>query len=294
MGDSKNFDDLVETALTNPDPETRQKAALRLYILEGDGSAAALVKLYSKSNDLMIKKIVIQSLGNRGAGEQLATIAQTEQSPELRQMANEGIKQLKGNIVKLELTDGEKLNRLELIGKAQLLYEQAKEAPDSHEIELRSAKDLQGRMPPPPPPPPPPSDAMTVAAGQEFKPIVGDRGESMFDLLREAVDANMRRDTSFFERVLDEDYKETGPSGETLNKAQAIAEVKRLDYAIKKFEFDDLSVSGAENSAFATFLGTVYFQTNGHDSTAQFRYTVNFIKRNGQLKIAAIHMTQKH
>jgi hypothetical protein len=133
---------------------------------------------------------------------------------------------------------------------------------------------------------------MTVAAGQEFKPVVGDGG--MFDLLREAADASIRRDTSFFERVLDEDYRETGPNGETLNKAQAIAEVKRLDLTMKKFEFDDLSVSGNNHSAFATFLGTVYFQANGQDSTAQYRYTVNFIRRDGQWKIAAIQMTQKH
>jgi beta-lactamase regulating signal transducer with metallopeptidase domain len=145
----------------------------------------------------------------------------------------------------------------------------------------------------PPPPPPPPSELMTIAAGQEIKPIVA-RGESMFDLLREAVDANMRRDTAFFERVLDENYIETAPNGATMNKAQAIADVKRLDYTIKKFEFDDLNISGNEHSAFATFLGTVYFETNGQDSTAQFRYTVNFIKREGQLKIAAIHLTQKH
>lgn len=286
--DSKNFDDLVETALTNPDPETRQKAVLRLHILEGDGSAAALAKLYNKSNDPMIKRMVIQSLGARGANEQLATIAQTEQSPEFRQMANETIKSLKEK----------KLIHVEILKDLTLIDDQAKDAAGNQEIELKNpllvVTDGQGRMPPPPPPPPPPSDAMTVAAGQEFKPIVGARGESMFDLLREAVDASIRRDTSFFERVLDEDFRETVANGETLNKAQAIAEVKRLDYAIKKFEFDDLSVSGNEHSAFATFLGTVYFQANGQDSTAQFRYTVNFIKRDGQLKIAAIHMTQKH
>jgi beta-lactamase regulating signal transducer with metallopeptidase domain len=147
----------------------------------------------------------------------------------------------------------------------------------------------------PPPPPPPPSKLMTVEAGQELKPIVRRyRGESIFDLLREAADANIRRDTSFFERVLDEDFKGIEPNGETMNKEQTIADVKRLDYTIKKFEFDDLSVSGDERNSFATFLGTVYFQANGQDSTAQFRYTVNFIKRDGQLKIAAIHMTQKH
>jgi beta-lactamase regulating signal transducer with metallopeptidase domain len=158
----------------------------------------------------------------------------------------------------------------------------------------KTVDGVQDDAPPPPsPPPPPPSKMMTVAVGQELKPIVG-RGESVFDLLREAADANIRRDTSFFERVLDEDYIETGPNGETLNKAQAIAEVKRLDLTIKKFEFDDLSVSGNNHSAFATFLGTVYFQANGQDSTAQFRYTVNFIKQDGQLKIAAVHMTQKH
>jgi beta-lactamase regulating signal transducer with metallopeptidase domain len=293
--DSKNFDDLVEMALTNPDLEIRQKAVLRLYIIEGSGTAAALAEVYKKSNDPAIKGMVIRCFGRRGESEQLAAIAQTEQSPEFRRMANEAIKYIKENTVDLELIPVENLKFLKHF---TVIDDQAKDAAGNQEIELKKpllvVTEGQGRMPPPPPPPPPPSDAMTVAAGQEFKPIVGARGESMFDLLREAVDANIRRDTSFFERILDEDYRETGPNGETLNKAQAIAEVKRLDLTIKKFEFDDLSVSGNNHSAFATFLGTVYFQANGQDSTAQFRYTVNFIKRDGQLKIAAVHMTQKH
>jgi beta-lactamase regulating signal transducer with metallopeptidase domain len=296
MGDSRNFDDLVETALTNPDPERRQKAVFRLHILEGAGSAAALVKLYNKSNDPMIKRMVIQSLGGRGAKDQLATIAQNEQSPEFRQMANEAIKYLKENTVDVALFPVENLN---LLKDVSVFDGQAKDAAGNQVIELKKpllfVTDGQGRTPPPPPPPPPPpSDAMTVTAGQEFKPLVGARGESMFDLLREAADANIRRDTSFFERVLDEDFSETLPNGETLNKAQAIAEVKRLDLTIKKVEFDDLSVSGNNHSAFVTFLGTLYIQTNGQDSTAQFRCTVNFIRRDGQLKIAAIQMTQKH
>src|SRR5262249_50005310 len=82
---------------------------------------------------------------------------------------------------------------------------------------------------PPPPPPPPPPTKMTVEAG---KPLPwtrwGQDSNSVFALLREAVDASMRHDASFYERVLDEDYIETGPSGETLNKEQAIADVKNL------------------------------------------------------------------
>ena len=52
----------------------------------------------------------------------------------------------------------------------------------------------------------------------------------------------------------------TGPSGEAFNKEQAIADIKRMDYTITKFEFDDLNVSGSDRMAVATFLGTVYFQ----------------------------------
>jgi hypothetical protein len=112
-------------------------------------------------------------------------------------------------------------------------------------------------------------------------------------LLREAADASMRRDTEFFDRVLDDDYRETGPNGEIMNKAQAIADVKRMDHTISKFEFDDLNISGSPHMAFATFLGTVYFQSGGVESTIQYRYTINFIERDGQLKIAAIHMSRK-
>jgi ketosteroid isomerase-like protein len=67
-----------------------------------------------------------------------------------------------------------------------------------------------------------------------------------------------------------------------------------MDRTIKNVQFDDLSVSGDENVSFATFMLTVYFEANGQDTTAQYRYTVNFIKRDGELKIAAAHITQKN
>ncbi|MGH9845283.1 MAG: hypothetical protein ACREEM_41750 [Blastocatellia bacterium] len=38
---------------------------------------------------------------------------------------------------------------------------------------------------------------------------------------------------------------------------------------------------------------TVYFEADGQESTMQYRYTVNFIKWDGQLKITAIHMSLK-
>ena len=284
--DSRNFDDLVETALTNPDPGTRQNAVLRLYMVDGSGTAAALAEVYKKSNDPAIKRMVIRCFGQRRETDQLAMIAQTEHSPEFRQMANEAIKDLKVDAFVMDPPSG----------YFMVIDGKLRDVSGSPEVKVKKAPLIvslaQGI--PPPYPPPPPSDAMTVAAGQELKPIVDARENSVYDLLREAADANIRRDTSFFQRVLVDDFRETLPNGETLNKAQVIGALKRLDMAIKKVEFDDLSVSGDEHSSFATFLGTVYFQVNGQDSTAQFRCTVNFIKRDGQLKIAAIQMTQKN
>src|SRR5262249_57531833 len=140
---------------------------------------------------------------------------------------------------------------------------------------------LEDEEPPPPPPPPPPSPLeMTVESDKEFAPLRWQRdSDSVFALLREIAYASMRRDTEFFERVLDDDYVGVGPDGEVRNKAEQIAEVKRPDFTIKKFEFDDLRVSGNEDVSFATFLATVHYQVNGQDSTAQYRYTVNFIKK---------------
>jgi beta-lactamase regulating signal transducer with metallopeptidase domain len=272
LGDNKAFDELIEIALRNPDAELRRLAAIRLTELEGDGSTAAMVELYNKSDDPLVKTMVIDTLGRISEIEPLTKIALSDPSPEYRQRALERIRWLK-------------------------------ETSESRDVKVWDVSGLQDELnklssepqaPPPPPPPPPPPGEMTVEAG---KPLTQMRwhkdGDSVFTLLREAAYANMRRDTSFFERVLDEEFIETGPNGETLNKAQAIADVKRLDYAIKKFEFDDLSVSGNDGMAFATFLGTVYFESNGQESTVQYRYTVNFIKKDGQLKVAAIHMSRK-
>src|SRR5262245_31142138 len=119
---------------------------------------------------------------------------------------------------------------------------------------------------------------MTVESDKALTPLRWHKdSDSVFALLREIAYASMQRDSAFFERVLDDDYVGIGPDGETRNKAEEIAEVKRLGQ-IKKFEFDELRVSGNDDMAFATFLATVSSQANGQDSTAQYRYTINFTK----------------
>src|SRR6266542_848692 len=272
LGERKAFDELIDMAVRDPDAEMRRLAAIQLTELEGDGSTEAMFDLFNKSNDPEVKAMVIDTLAWISEIEPLTKIALSDPSPEFRLRALYRIKWLK-------------------------------ETSESGDVKAWDVSALQGQLnelsqeppaPPPPPPPPPSPLEMTVESDKAFTPLRWDKdSDSVFVLLREIAYASMRRDAAFFERILGDDYVGVGPDGATRNKAEEIAEVKRLD-SIKKFEFDDLRVSGNDDVAFATFLATVHFQTNGQDSTAQYRYTVNFIKRDGQLKIAAIHMTLKH
>jgi BlaR1 peptidase M56/uncharacterized protein DUF4440 len=277
LGDSRAFNDLIEMALRNPDEELRRLAAVRLTELEGDGGTEAMFHLYTQSDDPQVKTLVIDTLGRTGEIETLAKIALFDPSAEHRRRALERVKWLKEN----SDSGNTKLRNI------------PQDLQDQLQHRLNKLQN-QPAAPPPPQPPPPPPGEMTVEAGKALTQMRWHKdGDSVFALLREAASANMRRDTAFYERVLGDDFVGIGPDGEAGNKAETIAEIKRLDREIKKFEFDDLSVSGNEQFAFATFLATVYFQAHGQESTAQFRYTVNFTKIDGQLKIAAIQVTQK-
>ncbi|MBS1786650.1 MAG: DUF4440 domain-containing protein [Acidobacteria bacterium] len=268
LGDNKAYNQLIEMALHNPDAELRRLAAIKITEIEGDGSTDAMLELYRKTDDLEVKQMIVETFARTSEIEPLTKIALTDSSPEMRARALSRIKWLKENSESADV--------------------RAWNVPGLQE-QLNTLQDQ-----PPPPPPPPPTEEMTVEAGKPLNPLRWQRDKnSIFALLREAVSANINHDTAFFERVLDDDYVSTGPSGETMNKAQVIADVKRLDYTVKKFEFDDLRISSFDGGAFATFLGTVYFQTNGVDSTVQYRYTINFIERNGELKIAADHLSRK-
>jgi len=272
LGDNKAYSDLIEIGLRNPDTELRRLAAIQLTELEGDGSTDAMVELYWMTDDPEVKAMVIETLARISEIEPLTKIALSDPSPEYREQALTRIKWLK------ETSDHGDI-------KAWNVPEIQKQ--------LNKLQD-QPPAPPPPPPPPPSAAEMTIEAGKPLAPLRWHQDKnSVFALLREAVNASFNHDAAFYERVLDEDYLSIGPSGETLNKAEVIADTKRLDHVFKKFEFDDLRVSASGDMAFATFLGTVYFDTGGQTSTVQYRYTVNFIEKDGQLKIVADHISRK-
>jgi beta-lactamase regulating signal transducer with metallopeptidase domain len=142
--------------------------------------------------------------------------------------------------------------------------------------------------------PPTPIEEMTVVAGRELKPIVGNDKGPVFDLLRTMFDAALRRDTSVLERVLDDNFIRTDPNGRVRNKAQCIAEDLNPNFnPAKKFEFADISVRGTPDLAIATFQGTAYMEATGQGDSAQFRYTVGCVKRGVEWKVLTFHASVK-
>jgi beta-lactamase regulating signal transducer with metallopeptidase domain len=161
-----------------------------------------------------------------------------------------------------------------------------------------SGKDRKRDEPPPPPPPPPKHTRSTQPlngsgiVGKILEEDPNDRN-IVLALLRESGDAAIRRDTSFFERVLADDYEYIGPSGQVSSKAEDIATIKHQKVKITKVDIDNLRLKGEGNSMVATFLHTAYYEDDGQEKNLQFRTTVNFLKRQGGWQIVGWHQSLK-
>ncbi|HKQ79678.1 MAG TPA: nuclear transport factor 2 family protein [Blastocatellia bacterium] len=266
ISERQGYDGLVQTALT--DPELSRDALSRLIFFDRDKNTGALVKLYQQSSDPIVKEIIIHSLGRRLAVEPLTAISQTDPSPEFRQLASSTLKWLQESEGANELKLREELNN-----RARL-----------------SRRDV----PPPLPPPPPPSKAsLAVSSDSEPQPR-SDQASNWggFALLREVVYAQLRRDPAVLERILADDYIGTDSTGAVYDRAQEISAGRGFDNAARKFEFDNCGVSGDGEISIAQVLGSVYSQAGG-EPIAQYRYNITLGRRQGQMKVVAIHMDRK-
>lgn len=265
--DNKALKDLLEMALRNPDETLRRLARIRLMDSQGEGSVQAMLEYYKQTSDPQNQRGVIDTLGRNGEIAPLTKIALSDPSLKNRRQALIRIKWLK-------------------------------ETSESPDIKAWDVSALQAQLDETPleefpPPPPPQLIDMTVEADKEFTPLRWhENGKSAFAFMRQAIHAYMRRDASFFEEFLDENYIGTGFDGETRNKAQEIEEIKSHSHDIKKVEFESFRASGGAGGGFTASLVTAHFRTNGQDSTAQYRCTVNSINRQGKRQIVSFHISR--
>jgi len=264
IGDRQGYDGLVQTALT--DPELGREALSRLVFFDRDKNTGALVKLYRLSSDPIVKEIIIHSLGRRVEVEPLTAIAQADPSPEFRRLASSTLKWLQ-------------------------------ESGGSDEIKLREESALRARLSrrndDPPPPPPPSKASMAVSTDAEPQPRSDQARNGVgFALIREVVYAQLRRDPAVLERILADDYMGTDSTGAVYDRTQEIAAGRGFDYAARRFEFDNYGAGGDGEISITQVLGSVYSQAGGQP-IAQYRYNITLGRRQGQMKVVAIHTSRK-
>jgi beta-lactamase regulating signal transducer with metallopeptidase domain len=263
IGDRQGYDGLVQTALTNP--ELGHDALSRLVFFDRDKSSGALVKLFQQSSDPIVKEIVIHSLGRRVEVERLSAIAQADPSPEFRQLASSVLKWLQ-------------------------------ESGGGNEIKLSEELNIQARLSrrdDPPPPPPPSKASLAVSIDAEPQPRSDQTRNGVgVALIREVVYAQLRRDPAILERILADDYIGTDSTGAVYDRAQETASGRGFDNAARRFEFDNWGMGGDGEISIAQVLGSVYSQAGG-EAIAQYRYNITLGRRQGQMKVVAIHMSRK-
>jgi beta-lactamase regulating signal transducer with metallopeptidase domain len=275
LGERKALAKLLDLAIKEPNAQLRQQAVQRLLEMEGDGSEGTLVDLYASVRDRTVREGIIRTFGQRGEIRGLALVGDLEKDQELLQL---NWQQLEWMAAHSESADTRRAAQEWMAMRRQ----------------QAASKGQHDGLPPPPPPPPMPRDFLNDPAEIASLLRLNPRDDEtiVLALLRATADAQIRHDTAFLERAFAEDYEAIGPNGEVLNKAESIAEARRLDQHIKKFEIDNYRQRDDGSTAVANFLGTVYYEENGKETTMQFRYTVNFLKRQGGWQIIGSHQSR--
>jgi ketosteroid isomerase-like protein len=104
------------------------------------------------------------------------------------------------------------------------------------------------------------------------------------------ADAELKRDTAFFERVMTDSYLYTAPSNIVMTKAELLASSKPLppDVTSVSANLDDLKVRIYGDTAIVTGIVMQRLQFPQGNVSGKYRYTKVYVKQNGSWQAAAM------
>ena len=115
--------------------------------------------------------------------------------------------------------------------------------------------------------------------------------QSLMKMEQDLSDALVKRNTTAFDKYLDNDAVLTAPSGMSESKAQLVNEIKSGDLKFESSKIDDLKVKVFGNTAIVTYNTTDKATFKGQDISGHFRWTDTFIKMGSSWKLVASHGT---
>jgi len=120
----------------------------------------------------------------------------------------------------------------------------------------------------------------------------GKAEQELIKLEKDRAQAAVRGDTAFLEQNTADDYTFINPRGTLATKAQMLAAFKSGDIKLQSNELDDLQVRVYGDTAVLTGRSTQKGQTQGQDSSGQYRFTRVYVKRDGHWQSVAFQSTR--
>lgn len=104
--------------------------------------------------------------------------------------------------------------------------------------------------------------------------------------------ALVKRDQAVIDRITAPDWTMTAPDGFLQTKAEVDAEMKSGAVKFESFKIEELKVRVYGDTAIVHGLETEKSSYKGKDISGQYRFTDVFMKRDGQWRALATHVTR--
>jgi ketosteroid isomerase-like protein len=137
--------------------------------------------------------------------------------------------------------------------------------------------------------------ASSVALGQMAEDKSAPKGkveQELIKLEQDRAQAAVRGDTAFLAQNTADDYTFITPRGVLTTKEQMLAAFKSGEIKLQANDLDDLQVRVYGDTAVLTGRSTQKGQTQGQDTSGQYRFTRVYVRRNGGWQSVAFQSTR--
>jgi len=135
--------------------------------------------------------------------------------------------------------------------------------------------------------------AITAVFAFSIPCLVGQSTEQQLKKLEaEWNNAEVKKDVAVLNRVLAEDYTDTGPEGAIVTKAQTIASLKSGEDVIASCTLSEMKVRVYGDAAVALYRYQVKEKFKGQDVSGTYQITDVWVKRGAGWQLVASHASK--